>query len=256
MPTFLLYGLLPVVSTFIGGYVVLRWKRDLHPWMSLSGGILLGVAFLDLLPEAFEHGPEHGLTTVTIGGAALAAILAFYLLDALLGAHHHDHEDHGHVEAAHNEICHNERHLERKSWIRASGIILHTFIDGIAIGAGFAANEALGILILTAVVLHDFSDGMSTVTILKAIKQNEKGIFMMLIVNAIAPFIGVIVGWRLAISEAIIAVLLAVFSGFFITLALSELLPQAHAASSRRSSLTLTVLGICFVVGLRLLGHH
>lgn len=248
MSPFILYGLLPLASTFAGGYVVYRWKRDLHPWLSLSGGILLGVAFLDLLPEAFDHATENHIDAMVVGSGALAAILFFHLVDKLLGAHHHEHADDA------GEHCENERHRATHAWIRATGMILHSLMDGLAIGGGFAADASLGLLITIAVVMHDFSDGMSTVTILKnALGPKHRGILPALIADALAPFIGVVIGLRLGISESVIAVMLAVFSGFFISIALSELLPQAHADKTHRAGLALTVLGILFVLTFRLL---
>ncbi len=244
----LFFAALPILSTFIGGAVVLRWKRDLHPWLSLSGGILLGVAFLDLLPEAIEHGTKSGLAVQTVLTGALLAILAFHLLDAIFAVHaHHDHASGEPVEP-----CGNEHH-RTKGWIRASGMILHSFFDGLAIGGGFAIDPKLGLLITLAVVMHDFSDGMSTVTILKhALGDAHRSILPMLVLDALAPFIGSLVGMALAPQQGMIALMLSVFSGFFIFLALSELLPQAHAGKhSRKFGIFLTVFGIAMVAVFR-----
>ncbi len=242
------FAAFPIVSTFIGGYVVYRWKRDLHPWLSLSGGILLGVAFLDLLPEAIERGIQNGLAVQTVLTGALLAILVFHLIDKLFAVHaHHDHASGEPVEP-----CDNEYH-RTKGWIRASGMILHSFFDGLAIGGAFVIDPKLGILITFAVVLHDFSDGMSTVTIMKnAFGTAHRGILPMLLLDALAPFVGSFVGVWLAPQQWMIAIMLSIFSGFFIFLALSELLPQAHAGtSSRKLGLFLTMLGIAMVVVFR-----
>ncbi len=244
----IVFAAFPILSTFIGGYVVLRWKRDLHPWLSLSGGILLGVAFLDLLPEAIDHGMKNGLSAQTVLTGALLAILAFHLLDKIFSVHAH----HDHASGEPAEPCDNEYH-RTKGWIRASCMILHSFFDGLAIGGGFAIDPKLGALITLAVVMHDFSDGMSTVTILKhALGAAHRGILPMLALDALAPFVGSFVGVALAPRQEIIAIMLSVFSGFFIFLALSELLPQAHAGKfSRNMGIFLTVLGIASVAVLR-----
>lgn len=243
------YAILPFISTFLGGYIVLKWKRDLHPWLSLSGGTLLGVAFLDLLPEAFEHSAKNGIGPAQIGAAALAAILLYHLLDKLLGSHHHEHAP------TSDEPCVNEHHRHTHAWTRVSGLILHSFMDGLAIGGGFAVSPSLGILVTTAVVLHDFSDGMSTVTILKhSLGNKHRGALVGLALDALAPFFGVFAGLALAISEGTVALLLAFFAGSFTSLALSELLPQAHAGKTRRSGLVLTVIGIGIAIVVRVLG--
>lgn len=242
----IVFAALPVISTFLGGYVVLRWKRDLHPWLSLSGGILLGVAFLDLLPEALERGNDVGLETTSILSAILIAIVGFHVLDKIFAVHEHHEHAHGEPE----EHCDNERHRKTKAWVRAFGMILHSLCDGLAIGGGFAVNYQLGFVIALAVVMHDFSDGMSTVTILKsALGHKDKSIVPMLILDALAPFTGSLIGMALAPNPAMIALLLAGFAGFFIFLSLSELLPQAHSGNlARHHGVALTIIGILAVV--------
>lgn len=243
------FAALPILSTFLGGFVVLRWKRDLHPLLSLSGGLLLGVAFLDLLPEALTRGIAEHIEITTVLAAALIAIVGFHILDKIFSVHAHHEHAHGEPE----EPCENEHHRKLPAIARASGMIIHSFFDGLAIGGGFAVDPTLGLLVTLAVILHDFADGMSTVTILKnALGHQSKALWPMLIVNAFSPFIGAIVGSALAPRAGIIAIMLAVFAGFFIFLSLSELLPQAHAGKlSRKMGIFLTLLGIAIVAAFR-----
>ncbi len=237
---------LPIISTMIGGLAVYTWKKDLHPWLSLSGGILLGVAFLDLLPEAITRGTEAGIDIKVLTGTTLAAILLFHFLDKALSFHAH----HNHAGGEPAEACANDRHQSTKAIVRASSMILHSMLDGIAIGGGFAVNTHLGIIITLAVIMHDFSDGMSTVTMLRTgFGPKHRAVLPMLTADAIAPFIGAFIGMALAPSSAIIAIMISVFSGFFIFLALSDLLPQAHSGTmSRKFGLFLTTLGIGLVL--------
>lgn len=246
-----MFAILPVLSTFIGGYVVYRWKRDLHPWLSLSGGVLLGVAFLDLLPEALESAQRAQIEPQHLLLATLSAIILLHLIDTLFRFHGH----HEHVHGQPEEPCGNELHAHAKAWVRASGLILHSLCDGLAIGGGFAADARLGLFVTMAVVLHDFSDGMSTVTILRnAFGPRHRTILPVLVLDSVAPFIGSFIGLALAPSVGTIAYLLAAFSGMFIFLALSELLPQAHAGKlSRHASLGLTLLGVVIVYVMRAL---
>lgn len=243
--------ILPVLSTFIGGYAVYRWRRDLHPWLSFSGGILLGVAFLDLLPEAIEQAGEYGIPPQTLFLGTLAAILLFHILDKTLSFHAH--HEHGHGEPS--EHCENDLHRQSKSIIRASSMVFHSILDGVAIGGGFAVDANLGILVLIAVIMHDFSDGMSTVTMLKqGLGNGHRWILPFLAVDALAPFAGAFLGRVLAPQGSIIAFLLAGFSGFFIFLALSDLLPQAHSGRmSREFGFFLTILGVLMVLCVRTL---
>lgn len=243
----ILFSALPIFSALIGGFVVYTWKKDLHPWLSLSGGILLGVAFLDLLPEALEHGSTYGLSPSLITGVALAAIVFFHLLDKAFSFHAH----HYHPNAAPVEPCVNDAHRQSdlRTYVRVSSMILHGMLDGVVIGASFAANLELGLLVTLAVILHSFSDGMSTVTLLKlGLGHGHKATIPFLFLGALAPFIGSFVGGWLALSGGVIALMLAAFAGFFIFLALSDLLPQAHSGHmSPAFGVSLTITGILLV---------
>ncbi|MFM8737956.1 MAG: ZIP family metal transporter, partial [Betaproteobacteria bacterium] len=74
--------------------------RIVHSLVSLSVGVLLGTALLNVLPEAFEsaQAPTHELFITLLGG-----LLFFFLLEkAELYRHSHHHEgDHPHHDHHH-----------------------------------------------------------------------------------------------------------------------------------------------------------
>ena len=47
-------ALLVVASTFVGGILALRLHRELPTLIALTGGVVLGVALFDVLPEAID----------------------------------------------------------------------------------------------------------------------------------------------------------------------------------------------------------
>ena len=51
---------LTVVSTFAGGLVALRLHRELTTLIALTGGVVLGVALFDVLPEAIDAVGQRG----------------------------------------------------------------------------------------------------------------------------------------------------------------------------------------------------
>lgn len=229
--------------------MVYRWKHDLHPWLSLSGGVVLGVALLDLLPEAFAQGALGGMPAVALTGTMLGVILLFHVLDKLLSFHAH----HEHVDGEPAEPCDNQGHQNTHAYLRAGSMIFHSLLDGVAIGGGLAIDLRLGLLITLAVVLHDFSDGMSTVTVLKhGLGNRHRAILPFLIVDSLAPFIGANVGSLIKPETWMISLMLAAFAGFFLFLSLSDLLPQAHSGrQSHGRGLLLTMLGVAIVAFIR-----
>lgn len=235
--------LVPICATLLGGWVVLRSARSLRPWLSLSGGVLLGLAFLDLLPEAFEHGGEAGWSGTMVGIVVLAAILFFHTLDKLFDFHGHE---------GHEHACANEHHHQHHAhlWSRLSGMGFHGILDGLAVGGGFAAGTRLGILVTAALALHKLTDGMTTVTLMRKHEHGDSRRKSLLALLGIvcAPLIGVALSQVLSPSNAFFTLFLGGLGGLFIHLSLSELLPEAHEGGTSKQSLLLTILGIVLIV--------
>jgi ZIP family zinc transporter len=70
-----------------------------------------------------------------------------------------------------------------------------------------------------------------------------------LALDAIAPFLGAIVGTVVSINERHLGYLLAVYAGFFLFMGATDLLPEAHAHPSGRRVL-LTVAGFVATAGI------
>ncbi len=232
----LLAVLLPIFATLAGGLLVLKSKRSLVPFLSLSGGVILGLAFLDLLPEAFRSTTESGIDPLWIGAAALASILFFHLLDKIFDFHGHEGHEHAHI------------HKHIGTWTRVSGMGFHAFLDGLAVGGGFAAGNRLGLLVTAALMLHKLTDGMSTVTVMRMRHdKNGPAVFGLLFI-IILPIIGFFLGHALVPTPKSLAIFLAALAGLFINLALSELLPEAHEQKTSYAGLALTTFGILIML--------
>ena len=125
-----------------------------------------------------------------------------------------------------------EKH-PRRGWIGASSLSFHSFLDGLAIGVAFQAGQAMGIVVSVAVLIHDFSDGLNTVNVVIKNGGDRKSAFRWLLVDALAPVLGALTSLALSFSDGMIAVVLALFSGFFLYIGASDLLPESHHAHPR-----------------------
>ena len=123
----------------------------------------------------------------------------------------------------------------------------HVFLDGLALGVAFSVDEKLGIAVFVALLVHAFSDGLNTVSLLiKSGKWTRKGVWL-LGVDSVARIGGAAIGTNLALSENFTALYLAAFSGIVIYLATSHILPEAHARHSSRWTLVSTVVGVAIM---------
>lgn len=217
--------------TLLGGFFALRFTDKLHLVLGFSAGAVVGVAFFDLLPEAIElAGTQFDVSAVT-SIVALGFVL-FMLLDRfVMGGHSHA-----------DEHCENENH--QRGFLGASSLSIHSFLDGLAIGLAFQVSSAVGLVVAIAVLVHDFSDGINTVGIILKNGGSRKTAFRFLLLDAVAPVLGIIASGFIKVSEAHLGLLLAVFCGFFLYIGASDLLPESHHRHPTYFTTFATVLGM------------
>ncbi|MEI6849981.1 MAG: ZIP family metal transporter, partial [archaeon] len=205
------------VSTLIGGLIAIRLKKALPFFFAFSTGTLIAVAFLDLLPESIELAQGIALDTKYIFLTIVLSFLFYSFLEKyFLAHHHHEDDDHGHILGP----------------IGAGSLVLHSFLDGAAIGAAFQVNPAVGLIVALAVIAHDFTDGINTVTLMLKNKHNSKRAMIFLVMDALAPVLGILLTTLINIDQKILAFILAFFIGEFIYIGAANLLPETHKHKS------------------------
>lgn len=216
------------VATLLGGLIALRFKDRLHLILGFSAGAVIGVAFFDLIPESIELTSSYFDISTTLSVTALGFIL-YLILDRTIVLHTHTDDD-------------NHTHSERGN-LGAGSLSIHSFLDGVAIGLAFQVSEAIGFIVAVAVLVHDFSDGMNTVNMI--IKNNGNKLLAMrwLVIDAAAPVLGVISTLFFTLEEQILGVILALFSGFFLYIGASDLLPESHHGHKTVWTTISTIMG-------------
>ena len=130
---------------------------------------------------------------------------------------------------------------------------MHSTLDGVAIGLGFEASAQIGLLVLIAVLVHDFADGLNVVTLAFAGGRSRRAALALLAVDAAAPILGIFIGQSVTLVPASLGLLLGVFGGAFIAIGAGHLLPEAQHHERATSLVALTIVGALLVVALRLL---
>ena len=226
------------VATATGGAIALRARDRLHLVLGLSAGLLLGLVAFDLLPEVFEMSSTNFLGAPAVSVAIVGGFLLLHVYERFFGSHEPAESDYGHD---HNHSA----NLAGSVGALAMGI--HVFLDGLALGVAFAIDEKLGIAVFVALLVHAFSDGLNTVSLLiKSGKWSRKAIWL-LGVDSVARISGAAIGASLTISSNLTAIYLAAFSGILIYLATSHILPEAHARHESRWTLISTLAGVAIM---------
>jgi zinc transporter ZupT len=212
-------------ATMLGGLAALGLRERLHLVLGFSAGAVIAVAFFDLLPEALSLNAHSSRDIV----AALAVGFFLYLLfDRLVS------------------LNGTQKASGANPWrarIGAGSFSVHSVLDGFAIGIAFQAGQAVGFVVAAAVLVHDFSDGLNTVNVVVKNGGQRSSALGWLVVDALAPLVGAGLSLLVAPPRSALALLLAGFSGFFLYIGASDLLPESQRAFPRLWTTIATLLG-------------
>lgn len=223
--------------------VLSAWIQRL---VSYAAGVLLAVAFLDVLPEAFEQSSDAG----AIGAVTLAGVLGFFLLEkAALWRHQHEHGDmppHEHIGG-------------RTGMMILVGDGFHNFVDGVAIAAAFLADVKLGVATALAMVAHEIPQELGDFMVLLNSGYARSKALLFNFLSSLASVVGGIIGYLLLEdAKAAIPYILAVAAASFIYIAVADLIPHMHRSTDARSTawqIALITAGVATIVVTDMLLH-
>jgi len=218
-------------TTMTGGVMALKLAGRLPLVMGFSAGAVIGVAFFDLAPEALESGAGLYEPRALLAVAALGFFL-YVVLDRLVARHD----------------CEGQANPAR-GMLGAASFSAHSVLDGFAMGLAFQASREIGLVVATAVLAHDFADGLNTVNVVTKNGGSRSFALRWLAMDAVAPVIGASLSLLIAPGRDVLALLLALFCGFFLHIGASGLLPESHRAYPRPSTTFATLLGAAFLYG-------
>ena len=273
-----IYCLLIIAASLTGGKLSSLFRMThlrTQLLMSGVGGLMLGIAFLHLLP----HGAEILRSSSKAGYGALGGLIVMFFLVRLFHTHDHgspDEEEGDDSEHAHGKSCdhhHHHHHLGDEikglSWAGLfAGLLLHTLFDGMALATSVMVDSGhgswlglAGIGTFLAVALHKPLDAFAITSVMN--KQNWSksaqnianfAFSLACPIGAFAFYYGAsavsdsttILGWGLAIS-----------AGMFVGIALADLLPEVAFHDHDRGKLSVTfLLGVGLAVGIENLPGH
>lgn len=231
----ILFTLLTFISTFAGGLVGFRYRDKLHLILGFTAGVLLGVVSFEIFPEIITLVSENKIDPVMPMLALVAGFLIFHVFEKLVLIHH-----------AHEEEYGKHKHPTVGA-LSAMALVGHSFLDGVGIGLAFQVSPTVGILVAIAVIAHDFSDGLNTVSLLLVHKNTNRKAIYFLILDALAPVLGVLSTNFFLLPESALVLYLGFFAGFLLYIGASDILPEAHSEHSSVFTIVLTILGAAFI---------
>ena len=223
----LVFSFIGSVVSLIGGVLLLfREKFALkisHFLSAFAGGALLGTAFCDLLTEALVEGEKKDVLLWTLGG-----VLIFFVLERFI--HHHS-------------DVHNSNEKNTVVPLIIIGDSVHNFIDGVAIAGTFLISIPLGIVTTLAVAAHEIPQEIGDFGLMLHKGVSRKKVLLINFYSALAAMAGAILTY--AYKDQIVRFLpliLAISAGFFIYIALANLIPEIHNRENQKVAFWETII--------------
>ena len=187
-------------------------------FVSFAVGTLLGAAFLEIIPHAYELSRDlHQISLIVLVG-----ILVFFILEKLLVWRH-----------CHGSHCENHspvvNHDVKKGSILIIGDCFHNFIDGILIASAFIVDINLGLITALAIIVHEIPQEISNFSILINSGYSLSRTLLMNVITGFAMITGAILAYFVLNDlEFLIPMILSFAASSMIYVAISDLIPSLH----------------------------
>ena len=197
-------------------------KRLVSFMLDYAAGLMLAIVCFDLLPNALRFTPVSAVLLGVLAGAFLMRLSESAIRGGKSGAG-----------------------IERTGLTIALGIAIHGFLEGMAIGSGFAAEKSLGFSLTIAILLHDIPEGMSIAIPLRAGGTARARAFLLTLLAGLPMGFGAALGaWLGQRAALLISVSLAVAGGAMLYLVFAQMLPESMRMNGGKVSSAGSVLGL------------
>jgi len=208
IPPELAYGLAAALANVLGAVAVTSratWSlRALDAMLSFAAGFLIAVSLVDLFPKSIEVAGSFAATV------ALASFVLVHLTQHTIGRHFHFGEE-----------THSVSELVSVSAL--IGLLMHTFVDGVAVASGLGVSTGLGALVFVAVLLHKFPEGLAISSLFLAAGARRRTAILAAAALGVSTIAGVLLTNEL---ELLRRYGLAISTGVTLYVGASNLVPE------------------------------
>ena len=207
-----------------------------------AAGVLLIASFRDLIPHGIE---DKGSVVLN---ATLGAIIIFFLIEKGFKTFHHHHE----------EDLENNRNSSQ-GWLFLIGSIFHNAVDGVALGSAFLIDSGTGVIAAIALIAHNIPLEVGEFGLqLKSGFSKKQTIIRNLFASS-TLLIGAIFAFQIgSFIELPLGYIYGGIAGFFIYIALSDIVPTIHSSESKRYGLQtgFLIIGLFFGIIISSFAHQ
>jgi ZIP family zinc transporter len=227
----------PIIGSIIG---VVKKPSFMYMcnMLCFAGGVMLGISFLELIPESI-HISSVG---ICVAGIIMGSLI-MYGVDRIIP----------HI---HPELCAQEQgcNLQRTSIYLIFGIFLHNFPEGMAIAIGAVTGTKVSLIIALAIAVHNIPEGICTSAPYYHTTGNRLKSFLVSSSTAVPLLIGYLLARYIfsSITPGVLGFIIGATAGLMIYITLDEIIPNSCAGTDHTTVFSL-LTGIIFVILLGLI---
>ena len=238
---------IPLLLSFLAGIFTLAgslltfflgdFKRSyLRFALGLSGGVMIYVSFVELLPLAIKNIGFAKANLAFFGG-----IILFMIIDFLI--------PHEYIEERIKTDTHDKK-LMAAGIFTTVGIAIHNFPEGVAVFMSALTDIKLGIALAIAIALHNIPEGIAVaMPIFYATKSKRKAFWYSFLAGFAEPAGAVIAILILMpfLNATVLSFSLAFVAGIMIFISFDELLPLSCPNESDHVSILGVITGMAIM---------
>ncbi|MEG1942985.1 MAG: ZIP family metal transporter [Angelakisella sp.] len=221
----------PILGSLIG--IGIRPNESLlFGMLSFAGGTMLGISFLQMIPESIVMG---GTASCMLG--VLVGVLVMMLM--------------GEIFAGWERGGKSRHKLETASLMMVAAIFLHNFPEGIAMAAGMHMSQnSKAMLIAIAIAIHDIPEGICSSAPYYYSTGKRLRAFLQSAATALPVIAGFFMGKGLfsRINPYTMGMITATVAGMMIYVSCKELIPTSQSGKTPKISMAALILGIMLVL--------
>ncbi|MHA2174725.1 MAG: zinc transporter ZupT [Candidatus Hodarchaeales archaeon] len=220
------------LSTTIGAFIAFINKtpsrRFLAIGLGFSGGAMIAVSFIELLPGAIiELDFFWGNFWFFVG------IIFIFLIDILIPHIYKEETEVIELDTLSDTTTEDEelkRKIHKIGILSAVGIAIHNFPEGLITFVATLESTELGVVLAIAIALHNIPEGMSVSIPLQAATDDKWYAFKISFLSGVAEPIGALLAATILlpfITPELLGATLAFVAGIMVFISFDELLPAA-----------------------------
>ncbi len=202
-------------ATLLGGFApratIFSDRAGLARLLAFRSGILIAVAFTDILPDAWALGPRSAGWGALVAFAFCCSAERFTVADSC----HEELEGYG---------------SHKLGWPAMAGLFVHSLLDGVNLGATSLSTSSALIAVGAAAILHKLADGFTLTSLFRQAGYSSRIALASLVAVAFATPLGAIMS-RVGVTilaPAATSVLLGFAGGSFLYVGASDIIPRLH----------------------------